>query len=202
MCWSVRPERWHSHVPARTSAHPPPLRLAFIGGSMVEHLSGKRLPSSASRERIGSSSATIPHSITRLASRLASRLAGKAPATYLAVCDRSKLEGAEGGPLPCQMPSPVIRLSSTLTALTRATRDLNHRPCFMLAAMTRAFPSAVRGPVELASVQPTPVSIPNGGLLARSTPTCFCKAALARPIGPVTGFPTRFDERFVINMTA
>lgn len=34
-------------------------------------------------------------------------------------------------------------------ALTRATWSLDRRPCFVCAAMTRALPSGVRGPVDL-----------------------------------------------------
>ena len=43
----------------------------------------------------------------------------------------------------------MTRLSSALIALTFSTCALDRRPCFVCAAMERALPSGVRGPVDL-----------------------------------------------------
>ena len=56
---------------------------------------------------------------------------------------------ARQGKKPPRRISWVIRFSSALIALIRETWAMDRRPCFVLAAMTRAFPSGVLGPVLL-----------------------------------------------------
>ena len=61
----------------------------------------------------------------------------------------SKCSNARQGINPPRFSSYVIRSSSVLMLLIKATRAMDRRPCLVLAAMTRAFPSAVLGPVLL-----------------------------------------------------
>ena len=58
---------------------------------------------------------------------------------------KSQLQGSN----PARLHSRMTRLSSAFRALTRATCALDRRPCFVCAAMERALPSGVRGPVLL-----------------------------------------------------
>ena len=60
-----------------------------------------------------------------------------------------KCSNARQGKNPPRRISLVIRLSSALIALIRETWAMDRRPCFVLAAITRAFPSGVLGPVLL-----------------------------------------------------
>jgi len=53
------------------------------------------------------------------------------------------------GIIPARLPSRMIRLNWALMNLIFSTCALDRRPCFVCAAMTRALPSGVRGPVDL-----------------------------------------------------
>jgi hypothetical protein len=53
------------------------------------------------------------------------------------------------GIIPAALSSLVIRRSSAFINLTRETWAADRRPCLVLAAATRALPSAVLGPVLL-----------------------------------------------------
>ena len=81
----------------------------------------------------------------------ACRSAGISDATYYnwrkryGGMGKSQLQGSN----PARLHSRVIRLSSALIALTLATCALDRCPCFVCAAMERALPSGVRGPVDL-----------------------------------------------------
>ena len=81
----------------------------------------------------------------------ACRSAGISDATYYnwrkrrVGMGKSQLQGSN----PARLHSRMTRLSSAFMALTRATCALDRRPCFVCAAMERALPSGVRGPVDL-----------------------------------------------------
>ena len=81
----------------------------------------------------------------------ACRSAGISDATYYnwrkryGGMGKSQLQGSN----PARLHSRMTRLSSAFRALTRATCALDRRPCFVCAAMERALPSGVRGPVLL-----------------------------------------------------
>ena len=81
----------------------------------------------------------------------ACRSAGISDATYYnwrkryGGMGKSQLQGSN----PARLHSRMTRLSSALIALTLATCALDRRPCFVCAAIERALPSGVRGPVDL-----------------------------------------------------
>ncbi len=64
---------------------------------------------------------------------------------------------------PSRLSSYVIRRSSALIALTFSTCSLDRRPCFVCAAIVRALPSSVRGPVLLPPCNLQRVRPPMGG---------------------------------------
>ena len=81
----------------------------------------------------------------------ACRSAGVSDATYYnwpkryGGMGKSQLQGSN----PARLHSRVIPFSSALIAVTLATCALDRRPCFACAAIVRALPSGVRGPVDL-----------------------------------------------------
>ena len=81
----------------------------------------------------------------------ACRSAGVSDATYYnwrkryGGMGKSQLQGSN----PARLHSRMTHLSSALIALTFSTCSLDRRPCFVCAAMERALPSGVRGPVDL-----------------------------------------------------
>ena len=61
----------------------------------------------------------------------------------------SPTQGRPLGINPSRLSAYVIRRNSALIALTFSTCSLDRRPCLVCAAMDRALPSGVRGPVLL-----------------------------------------------------